>query len=190
VADNRHVSNPVPTGQPNRRLGQTVGDMARSLAVVLAVVGVVLLITWRPQPDAVKVVDVDPFFALASDQAAFEPLRVPPALDGYRPTSVRWQATAESSGESVWFVGYVTPSDGYLQISQSLASTEDFLLEQTANGLAAGELEIDGVIWDRYESDGRRSLVRQSDVTTVVSGTESWDAIATAAGFLVGPQPG
>ncbi len=161
--------------------------MARSLAVVMAVVGVVLLVTWRPQPDAVKVVDVDPFFALASDQAAFEPLRVPPALDGYQPTSARWQATEASQGEPVWFVGYVTPSGGYLQISQSVASDEDFVREQTANGIAEGPSEIDGVTWERYATDERRSLVRQGDATTVVSGTESWDAIATAAGFLVGP---
>ena len=187
LAKDRAMSEPVPSGRPNRRLGQTVGDMARSLAVVLAVVAVVLLITWRPQPDAIKVVDVEPFFALATDQASFEPLRVPPALDGYQPTSVRWQATAESEGEPVWFVGYVTPGEGYLQISQSMAGGDDFIREQTANGVPEGQMEIDGVTWERFATDERRSLVRQSDATTVVSGTESWDDIATAAGFLVGP---
>jgi len=182
------MSEPVPTGKPTRRLGQTVGDMARSLAVVMAVVGVILLITWRPQPEAVKVVDIDPFLAVVSEQAPFEPLHVPPFLDGYQPTSVRWEATDKSDGEPVWFLGYVTPSGEYLQISQSVADSADFVREQTANGVSEGEIEIDGEVWERYVAGDRRSLVRQDGVTTIVSGTQSWDGVATTAGFLIGPE--
>ena len=36
---------------------QTVGDMVRSMGLVLALIAVILLVTLRPQPDAVKVVD-------------------------------------------------------------------------------------------------------------------------------------
>lgn len=182
------MSEPVPTGKPTRRLGQTVGDMARSLAVVLAAVGVILLITWRPQPDAVKVVDIDPFLAVVSEQAPFEPLHVPPVLDGYQPTSVRWEPTDKSDGERVWFLGYVTPNGEYLQISQSVADGEEFVREQTANGILDGEVEIDGDVWERYAAGDRRSLVRQDGVSTIVSGTDSWDAVATAAGFITGPE--
>ncbi|MFM7597881.1 MAG: DUF4245 family protein, partial [Actinomycetota bacterium] len=46
-----------PTGRPNARLFQTVRDMVISLAVVLGVIVVVLLLTLRPQPDPVRVVD-------------------------------------------------------------------------------------------------------------------------------------
>ena len=86
--------------------------MVRSLAVVLGAVALVLLVTWRPQPDAVKVVDVAPFAALATEQAPFPILQIP--LDGYQPTSARWQPTLESDEAPVWFVGYVTPSGEYL----------------------------------------------------------------------------
>jgi len=179
------MSEPAPTGRSTGRLAQTVGDMARSLAVVLAVVGVVLLITWRPQPEPVKVVDVEPFAALVASQAPFEALRLPAPNTGFRPTSVRWEATAESAGELVWFIGYVTPSEQYVQISQSTASSVDFLREQTAGGVPAGTVMIDGNEWERFESAERRSLVRSADAVTLVSGTGSWEELEQVTAALV-----
>ena len=46
-----------PTGRPNARLRQTAWDMVRSMAVVLVVVFVIVLLAWRPEPEAVKVVE-------------------------------------------------------------------------------------------------------------------------------------
>ena len=159
---------------------QTVADMVRSLAVVLGAVALVLLVTWRPQPDAVKVVDVAPFAALATEQAPFPILQIP--LDGYQPTSARWQPTLESDEAPVWFVGYVTPSGEYLQISQSTATATTFIEEQTAAGTPGEVVDIDGVPWQRYEQPERRSLVQfGEDGVTIISGTDGWDAIATAA---------
>jgi Protein of unknown function (DUF4245) len=159
---------------------QTVADMVRSLAVVLGAVALILLVTWRPQPDAVKVVDVAPFAALATSQAPFPILHIP--LEEYQPTSARWQPTPESDEAPVWFVGYVTPSGEYLQISQSTATTALFIEEQTAAGTLGDVVDIDGVQWQRYEQPDRRSLVRVNEEgTTIISGTDGWDAITTAA---------
>jgi hypothetical protein len=174
-----------PTGRATRSLRQTVGDMVRSLAVVFAVIGVLLLITWRPQPDPVTVVDIEPVAAVAVQQAEFEPQHITPVLEGYRPTSVRWEPTPTSDGEPVWFIGYVTPNDAYLQIAQSSAQSSAFVDEQTAGGIVRGEAVIDGVTWQEYETPDRRSLVHASDENVlIVSGTDSWDGVRTGAGLL------
>ena len=180
------MSNPQPTGRSTGRLRQTVADMVRSLAVVLGVVAIVLLVTWRPQPDAVKTVDIAPYVQVVQAEATFVPLQVQPILDGYQPTSVRWEPTAESGGEKVWFLGYVTPDGEYLQVSQSVANEPLFISEQTGEGIPGDVMEINEETWQRYETPDRRSLVQENESgVTIVSGTMGWDALATATGILV-----
>ena len=60
-----------PTGRPNPRLRQSAGDMVRSLALVLGVVAVILIVTLRPQPDAVKVIDYQSELSVARAQAGY-----------------------------------------------------------------------------------------------------------------------
>lgn len=164
------MTTPQPTGKPNARMRQSVGDMVRSMAVVLAVVGAILLVTWRPDPDPVRVVDVAPLALIATAQSDF-PILVP-ALPQLRPTSVRWQPTPESAERSVWHVGYVTEGDNYLQITQSVADNPTFLAAETDNGAVADLLVINGQDWQYFEAESGNSLLHMSDgVTTVVQGT-------------------
>jgi hypothetical protein len=175
-----------PTGRPNARMRQTVGDMGRSMAVVLAVVAVLVLANWRPQPEAVKVVDVTPVVALAGNQAHF-PLRQPAGLpDSWRPTSARWQPTAKSAPDPVLHIGYVTPNDEYAQVAQSANSSARYLDEQTDGGVLQGQSTIGADTWSRLEVADRRSLVLTRDgVVTVISGTASWAELERLAASLV-----
>lgn len=174
-----------PTGRPNARMRQTLGDMIRSMALVLAVVFVIVLLAWRPAPEAVKTVETAPTIALAAREAAF-PLQQPIGLtEQWRATSVRWEPTEESASEPVLHIGYVTPADAYAQVSQSTARSDQYLDEQTATGEPAGIVDIAGVAWERLESSDRRSLVRADGaVLTVVSGGAGWDELAVLAGSL------
>ena len=174
-----------PTGRPNARLRQTVGDMIRSLAVVLAVVFVIVLLAWRPEPEAVKVVDVAPVVALAAAGAEF-PVAAPTGLgDGWRPTSARWEPTERSEGEPVLHVGYVTPGDEYAQVTQSTARSEPYFAEQADSGSPTGTQDIGGTVWQRWEGPDRNSLVLVEDpAVTIVSGTASWDELTELAASL------
>jgi hypothetical protein len=174
-----------PTGRTNARLRQTVVDMLRSMAVVLAVVFVIVLLAWRPEPEAVKVVDPSPTVALAAREAQF-PVVAPVALaDGWRPTSARWEATEESGAERILHIGYVTPGDEYAQLSVAPVTTEPFLDEQTADGVPTGTQAIGDATWERRESDQRRSLVLvDGSAATVVSGSADWDELIALAGAL------
>jgi hypothetical protein len=175
---------PVPTGKRNARMRQTVGDMVRSLAVVLGVIGVIMLVTWRPNPDPVREVDPIPLFTLASGQATF-PVVVP-EIDGLRATSVRWEPTQYSQSLPVWHVGYVTAEDQYLQITQSAATNEEFLKNQLAGVTAEGEEVIAGQSWLVFSSDDSRALVNVTpEVTTIVSGSVTLPQLEAAANSLV-----
>ena len=138
----------------------------------------------------------EPLATLASNQAAF-PVLVVDSDD--QPTSVRWESTPASDGQLVWHVGYVTDDDQYLQLSQSLAESEQYLTEQTSEGVVledyadlpalVQDLTAEGwVPLEGQDSDPRRSLLRTNDgSTTVISGTGSWGQIGEAARHLVLP---
>ncbi len=175
-----------PTGRRNARLGQTVWDMVRSLALVLLAVAAVLLVTWRPQPDPVKVVDPTPVLVAARIEAPY-PVLYPADLDAaWRPTSARWEVTPASSPDPAWHVGFVTPTDTYAQVGQSATESASYLAEQTGGG----DVVSVGGEWQRYEGRGaqgevQRSLVRVVDgVTVVVGGTASWEELQLLADRL------
>lgn len=153
------------------------------MAVVLAVVGALLLVTWRPDPDPVRVVDIDPLVIVATAQADY-PIVVP-TLPGLRPTSVRWEPTEESGEIAVWHVGYVTEGDQYLEITQSTASDPLFLERETGNGEISGLIEIDGQQWQYFTADTGNSLVGLlGGVTTIIQGTGTESELTQAVRSL------
>jgi hypothetical protein len=174
-----------PTGRSNKRMRQTVGDMVRSMAVVLAVVAAIWLLAWRPDPEAVKVVDTAPVITLAAMQAEF-PVEAPTALPAtWRATSARWEPTAQSDSAPVLHIGYVTPADAYAQVSQSTARSPRYLDEQTASGEAGAPVTVAGSPWTTYATQERRSLVRDDGRTlTVVSGSADWPELTALAAAL------
>jgi len=182
------VSTPVPTGKPNARMGQTVSDMVRSLAIVLGVIGAIMLVTWRPTPDPVRELDPLPLLVFANTQADF-PILVP-EIAGLRATSARWEPTKYSQNEPVWHVGYVTVEEEYLEITQSAASNEEYLINEIAGITADGEKSIAGQEWLVFDGSDSRALVRVTpDSTTVLSGTVSATELEAAVASLATISP-
>ena len=201
---------PSPTGRRNASLRKTVLDMVLSMAVVLGVVAAVLVFMWRPQQEAVKPVDIGITLAVATREAPFTPLIADPAADpmfvGWVPTSVRFEPTAKSDDQLVWHIGYVvdggmqgTGDDDFVQLVQSVADSDAFIAEQTADGVRGDNVTIDGIEWTRYETPERRSLVRSApvddsapandgagaaSVMTVVGGTLDWPPLEQVAAAL------
>ncbi|MFM1966893.1 MAG: hypothetical protein RL134_2618 [Actinomycetota bacterium] len=167
-----------PTGRPNARLRQTVRDMLLSLVVVFAAIAAILLVTWRPTPDPVRVIDPTPTLALARAQADY-PVLYPADLDAaWRPTSARWEITPASEPDPAWHVGFVTPDDAYAQIGQSATDDAAYVEEQVGQAQPAGDWQG----WLRYDSADQRALVRiDGGVTIVVSGTAPWPTMQLLA---------
>lgn len=183
--DDEPVSEVQPTGRTNSRMRQTVWDMVRSMGVVLAVVFLIVLLAWRPEPDAVKLVDPAPILGVASAQAEFDVLAASGLTEGWRPTSARWEPTEKSESAPVMHVGYVTPTDAYAQVVQSTARSAVFLDEQTDSGRQVGQQDVKGQMWERWERGDRRSLVLGTGAAiTIVSGTASWEELGALAASL------
>ncbi len=169
---------------------QTVGDMLRSLLVVGAFIVVLLLVTWRPQPDAVKVVDTTSLVSLAVAQADFTVYAPTGLPSDWRATSVRWEPTQESDEEPVLHIGFVTPGDQYAQFSQSTNASAPYIAEQTDHGVLVGSQAVGDVTWERWEHGDRHSLVQVTGGgTTIVSGSASWDELIALASSLKASSP-
>lgn len=180
-----------PTGRKNARLRQTVKDMVWSMLVVLGVVAVVMLFAWRPEPEAVKVIDPQQYVAAAAESGDLGVL-VPSGLsEGWRPTSARWEQTPASGDERVLRIGYVTPSGEYAQISQFAFDPgqdpvrSDLVREQAQGIFPDSTRTVDGAKWLAAEFDGERMLAAQSGTgVVVVSGTAGWGELDQLAQSL------
>ncbi len=166
---------------------QTALDMVRSLSLVGVVIAALLLVTWRPQPDPITVLDPAPVLAAvrsAVDTPVYGPVGLPP---GWRCTSARWEPTEKSRPVPVWFSGYVTPADTFASLAQAATTTATFRTEQTGGGSPVGEVRIGTQTWQRYEVPGGDQLslvLPTAGGTTVVSGSASWADLEFFAGSL------
>lgn len=167
-----------------RRGTEQVGDMVRSLAVVLALVAVVVALNLRDDPDPVKTVDVAPAVRQARAAAPYAVLAPEGLGGGWRATSVR---TSRADGAVEWHIGYVTPAGAYAGVDQSDGSRERFVDRFAAGGRAAGTAQLDGRTWQRLEGGDPevRALVSSAaGATTVVSGGASWRELDELAASL------
>ena len=145
--------------------------MVLSLGLVLAVVAIVVLITLRQTPEAVKVVDATPVVQAVEFGSPY-PALAPTAIDGWRVTSAR--VSDPGAVPFRWHIGYYTSTGRYAAAGQSDGPAAKYLREEKAAGATTGTVTIDGQKWTVLErADGERtSLVRTEDgVTTLVTGT-------------------
>lgn len=157
-------------------------DLILSIAVVGVFVAFLFAVVWRPSPDPVRTVDPAPVLLSAREQSGY-PVYAPTGLSGdWRATSARFEAEGDAT---VWFLGYVTPEDQYVAVAQTDGDAEDFIEEQTLEGVPDGEVSVAGDVWQRYSTPDQRSLVRTADGSTVVvTGSVSYEQLADFAGRL------
>lgn len=172
-----------------RRGFETLGDMTRSMGVVLAVVAVIVLITWRTRGQDVRVIDYAPTLAQAKIGAPFV-LVAPEGL------GASWQATSGYfdppertgvPGVTLWHLGFVTPSDQYAGMEQTNGPAHDAVEAAVTGAKGAGSWSLGGAVWQRWSDPGskRRALSRtQGKVTVVVDGTAGWPELEQLAGSL------
>lgn len=167
------------------RGGHTVADMVRSLAVVLAMVAAIVLLTPRQNLEAVKVIDYSQQLRAARTVAPYHvyaPVGLP---SGWRATSVRYQP--DVAGAATWHLGFVTPSVQYAAVEQSNGPADPFIGAMTNWSQPQGALLVGQVPWEkRYRADkDQRALVRVSgSMTVVVTGTASWTELTELAAAL------
>ena len=171
---------------------ETVGDMVRSMGLVLVVVAVMILLTFRLSPrDPVQTVELGPAVAAARQTAPYGVL-VPKGLgEDWLPVSA---STRVDTGATTWRTGWITPAEDFAAVGQSDRAAAAFVDTFASGAPAAGEVIIDGMRWARLgDPDTKeRSLIRSGDagdasdkaVTVVVTGTAAFAELEALAASL------
>jgi Protein of unknown function (DUF4245) len=172
----------------------TVGDMIRSLALLVIPLAVIAVIfTNLPDDHPVKEVDWKPVLATARKEAPYQVLAPTNLPDGWRATRVAWvpqgkpYLNGEASPRNLWQLGFLTPDDAFIDLNQGDVQPQDMVDQQSRGGTPDGSSVVAGRTWQRLVSpDGRtRSLVLASpDVTTVVTADLPYEALEAYASAL------
>jgi Protein of unknown function (DUF4245) len=162
----------TPTAPRRRPRGfETVGDMIRSIGVVLAAVTVILLITLRAHPAAIKVVDAAQARQAAQAVAKFH-AEEPSGLSGqWRLTSARFEpADVSPTGADLWHLGWVTPANRFAALEQSDGSVEQLVRSVVGNAQQTGSGAGSFAGWQRWTGDPSNwtVYVRQLGSSTLV----------------------
>jgi hypothetical protein len=175
----------APTRRPGGR--QTVGDLVRSMSLVLAAVAVVVLLTLRDDPEQpVQSVDFAQQLQEMRRVAAYDVV-APVGLDD------RWKATSvrgdDSGGAVTWHIGFVTPEEHYAAIEQSDGPVGAFLDDHVQGATLSGVVAVSGASWQRLEGgkpEQRALVLRSSGVTTMVAGSATFAELRALASALRG----
>jgi len=155
-----------------------IGDMVRSVAVVLALVlgfvGYQALV--RDDIDPVPSVDYTAPAVAARDVATFDVLAPEQLPVGWRATSAGYTPGAQER----WHLGVLTDNDEYVGLEQVVDAAEDALAAFSPDTAAVGNITINGQRWQvRTDSAGTEtSLLRSSgELSILVTGTAPRDAL-------------
>lgn len=163
---------------PTRRHGrQTVRDMVISMAVIGAVIAALMLVTWRPRPEAgPREVDWAEYAQTVQTRVEY-PVAMPAGLsDAWISTSVRFERTDSSSGRPVWHIGFVTPASQYAGVEQTDGDSAAFVAGLVGGAKPEGTVSLAGRDWQRYGSgaNGYRTLVLIGQPSTIaITGSAS-----------------
>jgi hypothetical protein len=164
---------------------ESVGDMVRSMSLVLVVVAVVFLLTLRSEPhETVHRVGYSEQLQEARRVAAYDVLAPVGLGEGWKATSVR---NDNESGEVTWHIGFVTPDESYAAVEQSDGPVTAFLDEFVEGATKSGSETVSGAPWQRFEGgrpELRALVLRGSGVTTMVTGSASFTELRQLASAL------
>lgn len=157
-------------------------------AVILAV-GVILIISWRPQKESLPTVDYQAAVANATAQQIW-PVMIPSIVpDGYKPTSARFEPESYGSpGEVRWYVGFQTANNEFVSLWQTDGPTKKVVAAASNNATCDQVTVISGTTWNKCEVQEpltRTIYKTEGEVTTIVSGTVSWDELTAFATSLI-----
>jgi Protein of unknown function (DUF4245) len=177
-----------PAGSAKKPRGrESVGDMVRSLSLVLVVVAVVFLLTLRDEPhQTVQRVGYSEQLQDVRRVASYDVLAPVGLGAGWKSTSVR---TDNEDGAVTWHIGFVTPDSRYAGLEQSDGPASAFRDEFVDGARKSGDVTISGATWQRLEGgkpELRALVLRASGVSTIVTGSASFAELRQLAGALRG----
>jgi len=181
------MANKKPRGR------ETAWDMVLSMSAVIATVGVIMLLAWRPQEEVKQSVDYESAVASAVIAQTW-PISIPSALPaGYQTTSARIEPESYGDpGDIRWILGFQTDANEYVSLWQSDGPVKSVVSAATNSAPCDSTETINAVNWQKCEIDTplTRAFVKtEGDVTSIVSGTAQWDELLRFAESLAPAKP-
>lgn len=182
-------TNAVPARGASHYAKGTAANMARSMAVIVAITMALFFVVGRTSDSPSSNVDI-PAAAQQHGQQAGQPFAYATDLpDGWGSTNARY--VRSKGGIYMWNAGYTTPDGQYVTVQQVLDPPEDWIATQTNHGGRVGTVVTDdGTRWSKRDREGKvqRTLVDQpgdpTQLTTLVTGTGSWEQLEIVANHL------
>nr|WP_208828202.1 DUF4245 domain-containing protein [Streptomyces ficellus] len=162
---------------------QTVRGMFQSMAVICAAAGVIyLFIPHDEKADPIRAVDYRVELVTAQRAAPYPVLAPEGLAKDWTPTSVAY----DREEGNAWHLGFLTPDRQYVAVEQSTAASGKYIAGVTHDARDTGRTQaVAGRAWQRWEGPKYDALVlRDKGVTTVVTGTATWEQLARMASAL------
>lgn len=175
----------IPAKAAKRANASVIGMVIALVLCVLAFLPVVLM---NPAPKGEGFrpeVDVASAARNAGDVAGFTPV-TPDTGDTFTPNYARWES-GTSTGVPTWEVGYLTPKEAFIGLTQTSQANPTWVLQQTGNLPLTGTRNAGGQEWELRDSgkDKRSMVLEYRGTTIILSGTASLDEFAELAAAVV-----
>jgi len=178
----QQLEQPAPVKPKRGR--ESVGDMIRSLSLVLGIVVVVFVLAKPPGSDEQAIRVVDP----AGDVRSFA--QTHPGVPVPTTAPAGWRATVTESRLDLLRVGWVTPAGTYVEYAATTAPAAEFVQEISGGAPDTGAIDVAGVRWQQYAQGATTSLVRTAAGATIVVGTRRGNASLSDLRLLAGSLAG
>ena len=172
------------------RANQTVRNLVLALAASLGIVALLVLVVVRPTQPPLARVDWATVAAQYQSQIP-EPLIAPVLPPGWTANRATLQTVAP--GEANWRIGFITPTEQYVELVQGIGSANGWFVDQLGRAKPTATTTIDGTIWqvyDRRESADPGNFAYSLGTTVektrfLLHGTAGVTEVATLAAALV-----
>jgi len=171
------------------RANQTLRNLLWSLAASVGLMLLIVIVVVRPDQPPREAVDYS-YVASQAQPDVDEPLAVPVLPPEWKSNSAEFGTAGD--GISTWYVGFITPSDEFVALSQGIEANPTWLSNLLEKHAATGVETIDGVEWTVYDDrDGDdpgnlayAMVAEAGDSTYAVYGTADDNEFRTFAGSL------
>lgn len=177
---------PVIAAKAAKRANASVIGMVIALLVCVLAFLPIVLMNPAPKGEGFRPpVDVASIARNATDVAGFTPV-TPDTGDTFTPNYARWES-GTGSGVPTWEVGYLTPKEAFIGLTQTKQANPTWILQQTGNLPVTGTRNAGGQDWELRDSgkDKRSMVLEYRGTTLILSGTASLDEFATLAAAVV-----
>ncbi len=127
-----------------RRAKQTVRNLIYSMLVTLSLTVVIVLLV--PRDDTNRIQPVDYVGITQTVQASVDQTLIAPKLEA------EWWVNAarveKDLGVETWYVGYITPDDQYIGLTQAFESNPSWLANKLQGNWLDVTVEIEGRTWE------------------------------------------